>query len=390
MPGTDRQKIALSIPLEEIKAASRGRWQEILPRFGIQIREDGKHGPCPICGGRDRFRFDDQDGQGTWYCNQGHEGQKAGDGFHLLAFYQQISVLDAFLQVGSYLGIKGVENARIKARQQKTPGHVKILQESKEIKPTDYAGKYLLNRGLWIPEATNVLRFHPGLFERTTRWKRPCLIGIIKRGGEAIACHRIWPEYRGEGKVKRVSKLPEGGTIKGGAVEIVPVEGPVLGIAEGIETAMACCKLFDIPVWSVISTSGMQGFRPSMQVKVLHIFGDHDVSCAGHVAAYRLKGTLQKDMPWINVREHFPATPGTDWLDIYLDCRKGDGVQEYELQEKDKEEIDRLVMELMNCRDCKEVSAVANKAKRQLESKFYLDDFLDMARRVWYKIKKSA
>ena len=39
----------------------------------------GKHGPCPLCGGRDRFRFDDKDGRGTYFCS----GCGAGDGVRL-------------------------------------------------------------------------------------------------------------------------------------------------------------------------------------------------------------------------------------------------------------------------------------------------------------------
>jgi 5S rRNA maturation endonuclease (ribonuclease M5) len=41
-----------------------------------------QHGPCPTCGGTDRFRFDDQDGNGTWFCNQCRP--QAGDGFALV------------------------------------------------------------------------------------------------------------------------------------------------------------------------------------------------------------------------------------------------------------------------------------------------------------------
>src|SRR3546814_10021554 len=26
--------------------------------------------PCPTCGGKDRFRFDNKDGRGTYYCNK--------------------------------------------------------------------------------------------------------------------------------------------------------------------------------------------------------------------------------------------------------------------------------------------------------------------------------
>src|ERR1700757_1705274 len=50
---------------------ARHRWPEILPQLGIETRFlTNKHGPCPICGGKDRFRFDDKDGSGSYFCNQ--------------------------------------------------------------------------------------------------------------------------------------------------------------------------------------------------------------------------------------------------------------------------------------------------------------------------------
>jgi len=50
---------------------ARHRWREILPQLGIDTRFlTKKHGPCPLCGGKDRFRFDDKDGEGTYYCGQ--------------------------------------------------------------------------------------------------------------------------------------------------------------------------------------------------------------------------------------------------------------------------------------------------------------------------------
>src|SRR5438270_7645368 len=50
---------------------ARGRWREILPLLGIETRFlQNKHGPVPLCGGKDRFRFDDRDGAGSYYCNQ--------------------------------------------------------------------------------------------------------------------------------------------------------------------------------------------------------------------------------------------------------------------------------------------------------------------------------
>src|SRR5437763_6046736 len=50
---------------------ARHRWREILPRLGIETRFlTNSHGPCPLCGGKDRYRFDDKDGSGSYYCHQ--------------------------------------------------------------------------------------------------------------------------------------------------------------------------------------------------------------------------------------------------------------------------------------------------------------------------------
>ena len=64
-----------------ITAKATGQWESIIFSLsGVKLAKN-KHSPCPICGGKDRFRFDDRDGRGTWICNQCGGGKpKAGDG----------------------------------------------------------------------------------------------------------------------------------------------------------------------------------------------------------------------------------------------------------------------------------------------------------------------
>jgi hypothetical protein len=70
---------------EKVRSAARGRWKAILSRLGVSAAQlSGKHTACPGCGGKDRFRFDDQDGRGTWICSGGGGTTAAGDGFDLL------------------------------------------------------------------------------------------------------------------------------------------------------------------------------------------------------------------------------------------------------------------------------------------------------------------
>jgi putative DNA primase/helicase len=62
-----------------------GLWRAILTSFGIGAEFlRNRHGPCPGCGGKDRFRFDDRDGRGTWYCNGGGS-PSYGDGYDLIS-----------------------------------------------------------------------------------------------------------------------------------------------------------------------------------------------------------------------------------------------------------------------------------------------------------------
>src|SRR5258707_5582630 len=54
---------------------ARGRWHGILPAIGISEKFlKRKNSPCPMCGGRDRWRFTDIDGKGNWYCNNCKSG----------------------------------------------------------------------------------------------------------------------------------------------------------------------------------------------------------------------------------------------------------------------------------------------------------------------------
>lgn len=65
----------------DAREVATGRWLGILVALGVDAAHlTGKHVACPVCGGTDRFRFDDKAGRGTFFCS--HCG--AGDGFTLL------------------------------------------------------------------------------------------------------------------------------------------------------------------------------------------------------------------------------------------------------------------------------------------------------------------
>ncbi len=90
--------------------AARGRWPDILASLaGLSAQQlTDKHQPCPLCGGEDRYRFDDLDGSGSWYCNRcgGRDQQGgAGSGIDLLMRRTGWSFPDAARRVEQHLGI---------------------------------------------------------------------------------------------------------------------------------------------------------------------------------------------------------------------------------------------------------------------------------------------
>lgn len=88
-----------------IRDEAKGRWPQIVAALQIAVpNHPMKHGPCPACGGKDRFRFDDLDGRGTWYCNQCEP--HAGDGISLVRNVRRCSFLDAIALVSAALGLQ--------------------------------------------------------------------------------------------------------------------------------------------------------------------------------------------------------------------------------------------------------------------------------------------
>jgi len=90
--------------------AARGHWPAILGALaGLSSDQlTDKHQPCPLCGGKDRYRFDDQDGTGSWFCNKcggPSEAGGAGSGIDLLLRRTGWTFKDAAQRIEQHLGI---------------------------------------------------------------------------------------------------------------------------------------------------------------------------------------------------------------------------------------------------------------------------------------------
>lgn len=146
---------------------------------------------------------------------------------------------------------------------------------------------YLVERGLppvseWPWNPKHVLRFHPALdYEPNKRvGLLPAVIGKIQ--DEYGRSTSIWQIFLKPGKPEKADLSPSPkvgrGPASGGAVRLGGI-GPHIGIAEGIETALAAWVLlgFKYPVWAGLSTGGVSGFEPPMEVERISIVPDSDL-----------------------------------------------------------------------------------------------------------------
>src|SRR5262249_46755064 len=105
------------------------------------------------------------------------------------------------------------------------------------------------------------------------------------------------------------------GTVPSGGAVRLTMPGPVLGIAEGIETALAAMKMFSVPTWAALNDGGVERFEPPAETERLIIFGDNDQSGAGQRAAYALAARMAGR---IEVEVKIPDPTGTDWNDVLI------------------------------------------------------------------------
>lgn len=103
--------------VSEVKEKARGSWPWILAGLGVDQRcLINRHGPCPACGGSDRFRFDDKGGNGGWFCGGGGEWSH-GDGFDLLVHVFGWEMKQAIKEVADYLQMEKARPARPMPKQ---------------------------------------------------------------------------------------------------------------------------------------------------------------------------------------------------------------------------------------------------------------------------------
>ena len=101
------------------------------------------------------------------------------------------------------------------------------------------------------------------------------------------------------------------GPVRGGSVRLAAMQGGVLGVAEGIETALAYAALTGTPTWAALSAAGMQHLKLPDDLRWLAVAADFDG--AGLLAAEHLERRARD--AGIAVRIDLPSRHRTDWAD---------------------------------------------------------------------------
>ena len=192
------------------------------------------------------------------------------------------------------------------------------------IPADDAVLSYLAARGLAQWTLPDCIRQHPGL----AYWhaddngylhmlgRYPAMLAPIVSGGKLLAIHRT---YLGDGckaDVPTPKKLTAAsGPLAGACIPLDRPRGGVLGIAEGIETAVAASLGSGLPVVAAYCANALAGFTFPRCIERLVIFADHDPAGQKAAAALSHRATRAGLTP----KTLTPSKPRSDWADVWLE-----------------------------------------------------------------------
>ena len=230
---------------ETVKQAC-GHWPRILPALGVKVMKN-RHQACPVCGGSDRFRFDDKEGRGTWLCNQ----CGAGDGLKLVEKVFGVKPSEAAKKVNAVTGnlppvatevIAAAEAETEADRQAAAALAVRLMEKTH----TASGNAYLTRKGFPDRECPVLTVMH-----KTG--------GVTFRAGDVVV-----PLYDDTGALVNLQLISSDGlkrTLKGGQVkgachviEGKKQAGKRLWIAEGYATALTVHHLTGETVMVALSS----------------------------------------------------------------------------------------------------------------------------------------
>lgn len=313
----------MKLPTREV---AKGKWHAILPEFGIDARHlVNKHGPCPACGGNDRFRFDNKEGTGSYICGQ----CGSGDGFKLIEAVTGQEFSEIAKRIDEICQNTDIQAEQPKRRKDPRNALKNVGKRLQRIGQHDPVTMYLKGRGIQ-GIAGYALRLHPslGYYERD-EFNEPRLIGqfpamvakIENAEGKTESFHITYLTPEGQKANVQASKkiLTPINSINGCAIRLAPVAEHI-AVTEGIENALAVMEGEGLPCWACVSAHGIETFQPPEGIKQVTIYADNDASFTGQAAAYALAKRLHRE--GLKVSVYVSGQVGDDYLDCLIKSRR--------------------------------------------------------------------
>lgn len=323
MTDTDTISIARAVPIERI-----------VEQRGIKLRGRVERiGPCPICGGTDRFSINTK--KQVFNCRGCNVG---GDAIALVMFLDACDFHSACAMLaGEKPGgtddpeflrrqreqFDRLERDRIAREQEAQADERRRLQWAGRIwnEATSISGTpgeiYLAGRGIELANALECagLRWHP-----RCPWgseTKPCIVSrftdAISGEAKGIHCRPITGE-----KPKAL------GPMAGCVIRLWPDDEVCQGlvIGEGVETVLAAATRLThrgarlAPAWAAATAGNLAGFPVLPGIKVLTILVDNDISGTGQRAAE------QCSRRWCDAGREvirlMPSAAGDDFNDLVM------------------------------------------------------------------------
>lgn len=277
---------------------AEGRWPEILEAAGVSSNYlSRKHGPCPFCGGTDRYRFRDK-GHGLYVCS-GCTNDEYRNGLDFLMRHMGYhDFREAAAHVHRYLDGDGSASVRRDARpaSQDESGSEfirkrlwvmnKILGETLAVSDGDPVDRYLRRREPGLPYVPEGIRFHP----RLPYWENGKELGkfaaMVVAGYDAhdrlVQIHKTYLTVDGhKAPVSNEKKTDIGIGCTSFALRLMPVgDARKLSVGEGIETQLSSWVRYGNPAWACHCSSVLSNFvLPDNlfdQIDQVLITADHD------------------------------------------------------------------------------------------------------------------
>lgn len=282
----------------------KGRWRELIVASGVdEAVLNGKHHPCPICGGTDRFRFPDKENK-LWLCNSCTDA-KYSSGMHFLhLFLRHSTFTQTAAWIHAYYDGNPVAEATMATRRAETPAEIaarrekrlwvmnKVLSKTVPVRDGDPVDRYLRSRIRGLGAIPPGVRFHPGLEywdPPAARGEQPRLVGVFPAmvlagrdvSDRLVQIHKTYLTADGQkAPVANVKKTDEGVGCNSYAFRLQDVEGDALGVGEGSENTLCGGLRFNVPAWPCHCASVLANFEIPQslrsRVRKLYVFADND------------------------------------------------------------------------------------------------------------------